>query len=432
MHAGTAADNLCEQELANFATVFYNCPELAVPDGFARSFPAQLRALIGSSSSQHFGMCVRFLAARSHMGTPQLWEEIEAAWLRYPQYQEPMTTVAVVWGIATAGAAALRLHRALGGSEALGRVLRDGPAQWLANLSWACATSEVGLPSIFGPVCDAAVALLGRAPRDVKMAELSSLMWGVATSGFHVHPSARALFEAARGYLAERELEECDGQSVCNLLWTWAVADMREHRLVLRKLHTHFAVLHGRGRIIREGLSQAHQYQLWVQLELRDDALLFEPPLRQACRDAMEQTHRTIHVSGFQGHVARVLSKLGVPYQLELNLVGYSVDLALPGPRVAIEVDGPHHFLYDFAPGKDADAGTGCRDMALTINNGAHGVLAVNGASTLKHRLLRAMGWRMVSIPFYEFEQLRSALDQTAVTPEMMGYVSTLINPAET
>ena len=80
------------------------------------------------------------------------------------------------------------------------------------------------------------------------------------------------------------------------------------------------------------GMSQAHQYQLWVQLELKDEALLFAPSIRQQCREAMELTHKEITVSGFQQHVARVLRELNVSYQLEHNLHGYSIDLGAGRP----------------------------------------------------------------------------------------------------
>ena len=129
-------------------------------------------------------------------------------------------------------------------------------------------------------------------------------------------------------------------QAASNLLWAWAVADRRQHRALLHKLHDAFLSLQKQGRVARLGMSQAHQYQLWVEYELCEPSLLFDASLRVSCREAMEATHTDIHVSGLQGHVARVLRKLGLAHQLELNLCGYSVDLALPDHRIVIEVDG--------------------------------------------------------------------------------------------
>lgn len=426
--AGTVIDQLTEHDLGNYATVFYNCPELRVPVELAAAIPSKARQQLGTMTPQHFGAFVRYLAVRQQRGAArqldsQLWEEIELAWVRRHRSMEAQATVSIVWAIATAGAAASQLHKLIGTADVIRRIIEDDKPQWLANVAWGCATSEVGLPSIFGPLCEAAGAILQRSAsaQGFKLPELSSLLWAVAASGFHSHPPAKALLDAAMAYLAKHELGDCDGQAVCNLLWALAVADMRDHRPELRKLHTRFLTLYRRGRIVREGLSQAHQYQLWVELELRDETLLLEAPVRQVCCEAMEATHRDVHVSGFQNHVARVLRELGVRYNLELNLSGYSVDLALPAMRVAVEVDGPHHYMYDFAPGKDE----------VKIANATASIVAVNGSSTLKHRLLRAMGWRTVSIPFFEFEALQDRFDPTAVTAEMARYVSAKLPRSE-
>ena len=98
-----------------------------------------------------------------------------------------------------------------------------------------------------------------------------------------------------------------------------------------------------------------------------------------------------------------------------------SVDVALPASQVAIEVDGPHHYMYDFAMGK----------IDVELANPVARMVSVNGASTLKHRLLRAMGWRSVSIPFFEFQPLRNPFDPTAVTTEMTRYVSAKLPQSE-
>ena len=69
---------------------------------------------------------------------------------------------------------------------------------------------------------------------------------------------------------------------------------------------------------------------------------------------------------------------------------GYSLDLALPSSRVAVEVDGPTHFLLP----------------------DGRGVRKPNGPTLLKRRLLRAAGWRVISVPFYEWDGFATANGQ--------------------
>ena len=71
---------------------------------------------------------------------------------------------------------------------------------------------------------------------------------------------------------------------------------------------------------------------------------------------------------------------------------GYSLDLALPSSRVAVEVDGPSHFL---------------------LTDG-RGVRKPNGPTLLKRRLLAAAGWRVISVPFFAWDGLRSAGERQA------------------
>jgi len=100
---------------------------------------------------------------------------------------------------------------------------------------------------------------------------------------------------------------------------------------------------------------------------------------------------RAVRVSGLQREVARTLGDaLGVPAALEARVGGglASVDLAiaadamarLPGAprlRTALEVDGPRHFVR-------------CGNA-----------LRPSGATLLRNRLLAALGWRVVALPFY-------------------------------
>ena len=61
-----------------------------------------------------------------------------------------------------------------------------------------------------------------------------------------------------------------------------------------------------------------------------------------------------------------------------------------PRSRVAIEVDGPSHFLLP----------------------DGRGVRKPTGPTLLKRRLLAAAGWRVISVPFYEWGRFTTANDR--------------------
>jgi len=58
---------------------------------------------------------------------------------------------------------------------------------------------------------------------------------------------------------------------------------------------------------------------------------------------------------------------------------GFSLDLAEPEAKLAVEVDGPSHYLKDLSSGESVD----------------------NGATRYKTRQLRTFGWTVAHISFF-------------------------------
>ncbi|EOD41007.1 hypothetical protein EMIHUDRAFT_222043 [Emiliania huxleyi CCMP1516] len=138
--------------------------------------------------------------------------------------------------------------------------------------------------------------------------------------------------------------------------------------------------------------SQLHQWQLWLSLERGEDGQQYLLPdsQRQLCRDAM--VANLARPSGLQRSVAAALTSVQHGFEEEClePLTGYSLDLAIPSTRIAIEVDGPFHFLLP----------------------DGRGVRRPNGPTLLKRRLLAAAGWRVISVPFFEWDALPTASER--------------------
>ena len=61
---------------------------------------------------------------------------------------------------------------------------------------------------------------------------------------------------------------------------------------------------------------------------------------------------------------------------------GFSLDLAEPKLKLAVEVDGPSHYLKELSSGRSV----------------------VNGATKFKTRLLRSFGWTVAHISFLDWD----------------------------
>jgi hypothetical protein len=77
-----------------------------------------------------------------------------------------------------------------------------------------------------------------------------------------------------------------------------------------------------------------------------------------------------------------------------------SIDIANSALKIGIEVDGPGHFikLID-KPGKSTLV-----DLKRQFDD--RGENRVNGPTILKHRLLTHLGWDIIHLPYWEFQDL--------------------------
>ena len=100
---------------------------------------------------------------------------------------------------------------------------------------------------------------------------------------------------------------------------------------------------------------------------------------------AYSEQARKVSVSNGQREVGESLRRLGIPHELECITADglFSIDLAIVDRRIALEFDGPAHFTRN--------------------------TLEPLGHTRLRDRLLSAMGWRVVSIPFFEWDGLHQA-----------------------
>lgn len=84
-----------------------------------------------------------------------------------------------------------------------------------------------------------------------------------------------------------------------------------------------------------------------------------------------------------------------------------SIDIASVEARIAIEVDGPAHYVADIesipAEGGYPKVNNGRLEYYFKMSDDRH---VLNGPTVLKKRLLEQMGWKTINIPFWEWYDL--------------------------
>ena len=219
-------------------------------------------------------------------------------------------------------------------------------------------------------------------------------------------------FVACMCVQAERVSGDCNLQDVSNLVWAAAAMDNIACFLPLWRSVAETAKQTSWPDFLPEGEMQLHQFFLAVEQgcsrqEITE--LLAAPHVRElvarCCATFVARSRSEARPSRLQAEVASTFrhvleeDKGGEGFGLLEEQVleedggGYSVDMILRGlggeRRVAVEVDGPSHFVA--VAGKMGEGGW-----------------RVNGSTRLKRRLLAGLGWEVLSVPFFEWNVLRS------------------------
>ena len=183
---------------------------------------------------------------------------------------------------------------------------------------------------------------------------------------------------------AVRLAPSMNAQDVANTLWALATLGWEANADMASCLQQHVEALFsnsGRKQLSSEDLSQLLQAHLASHF-LRLGLLTLPFPSLQMALAAYREQAREVTVSRGQREVGESLRRLGVSHELEYITADglFSIDLAIVDRRIAVEFDGPSHFHTDS--------------------------LEPRGHTRLRDRLLSAMGWHVVSIPFFEWARL--------------------------
>ena len=225
-------------------------------------------------------------------------------------------------------------------------------------------------------------ALAERAPSAARVDEFNPRSLAVMAHAFATAgQKSPALFDAIAKASVKR-VGELDPQGLANTAWAYAACDVRAVSLFASpRFADRCADLVDEFSTVE--LSQLHQWQLWLELERAGDSWPgLRADMRERCRQAFSS--EDVSPSQFQRKVAVALQDLDLGVSEEVRTsAGYSIDVVVTmakGHKVAVEVDGPSHFV------------------------GAS--QTPNGATLLKRRQLRAAGWALLPVPYWEWDAL--------------------------
>ncbi|KAG1672291.1 hypothetical protein FOA52_004306 [Chlamydomonas sp. UWO 241] len=311
------------------------------------------------------------LATMGHVDAAFMGALVQAATAQLRNFT-PQNLANTAWALATLGHVDVVFMGAL--LQAATPQLRHFKPQELANTASALATLGHVDAQFMAALLQAATPQL----HNFNQQNLSNMAWALAALGH-----ANAGFMDALVQAAMPQLDSFNTQGLANLAWAFAMLDVQSASVCALIEHAAaFAMA-----LTPSNLCQIYQFILWLDT-WHQVAPAVPPQLLAACKCVWLEEVSITRVSRMQLQVLDAIRQLpscsgaSSEHQTDDGLFSIDIALQLPGSdqKLAVEVDGPTHFL----------------SSAPTMPT---------GATRLRNRPLEARGWRVVSVPVKEWDR---------------------------
>ena len=346
--------------------------------------------------------------------SPMLFAEIEkqAAWL--VKEGNPQNAANTAWACGTLGFQSPLLFAEI--EKQATWLVKEGTPQAVANTACACAKLGFQSPLLFAEIEKEAACLVKEGtPQNV-----ANTAWACGTLGFQ-SPKLFAEIEKQAGWL----VKEGTPQNVANTAWACAtlgysselffgclsdnISKLTESSNAQEIINTCYAVA-----ILDLALKYENEFrQLWAAAICLDSTTLSAADSNQLYQVFAFSKAQGIHIpapsitfgmdadlidnspSRSQNEISSILRSLGFDHDEEVppwilndesSMTALppgmlAIDMACRQKMIAVEFDGPSHFLRQVGSGKVLDL--------------------ENGATKAKRRFLERLGWKVINIPYF-------------------------------
>jgi ABC-type uncharacterized transport system auxiliary subunit len=318
------------------------------------------------------------------------------------------------WSFATLKANGTAFFQAI--DDSASRLVQQGTTQNIANTVWAFASRDIQAPSLCLRVEEHAAFLVSRGDYQ----GISSIIWSFATLGVVCPKLCRAINKDT-----SRLIHEGDSQYIANTLWAMSILGVDAPELIdaikgpvaenCVRLGTNHNILNiCYALAISDSFprhidtftkfwNKANEVD-WNELAASARAQLVQSYLIASCVHGVRLSppkwlsaplRADVHKSKSHLEMSSILNDLDFHHDNEVSPLGsdnasnfWSIDCACRDRKIAIEFDGPFHFLRL----------AGSRD---------HGKIE-NGPTKAKRRFLKSLGWKVINISHFEWQETRT------------------------
>ena len=368
------------QEVANIAWATATLG-VQMPSFFAE-LEQQSKRLVDTGSSQEVAN-IAWACSALGIHSPNLFDEIENSSTRLVQKANPQEIANIAWACVKLDRKCYQFFAEI--DKRCVSLVKKGNTQEVANIARAFAWFRIHSPDYFGEIEK-------RVSRFVKLGkpqELTNTALAYAQLGY-----CSAEFFGALCENIPRLIKTSSEQGVINICYALSTLELtKKYNKEFRQLWD-TAITYDPARLSNEELSQLFHVYVFAHVfgeELSEPS----PSLLQA----FTRSSTGVKSSKSQKAISALLRRLGFDHEMEISPFlsdtsfdprdtdVLAIDMACKDKLVAVEFDGPNHFLREVRTGR-------------VLN-------MPDGPTKAKHRLLEHLGWRVIHIPYYDWMKLR-------------------------
>eukprot|EP00879_Flechtneria_rotunda_P006796 GHRR01007140.1.p1 GENE.GHRR01007140.1~~GHRR01007140.1.p1 ORF type:complete len:1066 (+),score=457.18 GHRR01007140.1:335-3532(+) len=411
---------MAEYDVQGLSNMLWAAATLGYKDeAFLATAMQELTSRLDRMSSQNLSNALWAFASLGYVGSSLLGSWAEAVQRKLDLF-EPQGLSNTAWAFAKLNYHKPQLFEAIANASV--SKLGSFTAQGLSNIAWAYATAGVYHPALMQQlahqVCcqvssfhakhcsvtawalatlrfyNAATyqLLLEQFAVQINSAEpqnVANTLWAFARTGHPMAEHSGSVVSAAKQLLPYMNQQE-----LCNTVWALAVLD----HLDLGTWQEFCRCIAGlQDGLTTEGQQQAYHAQLLLHSNTARAAgmplasipqgllIPLPEPLHTSAKQLWLASAKDVHISKLQADVSAALQLAGIPNTMEWQTDDglFSIDIAfeLDKLRIAVEVDGNHHYTNSMPQ----------RPLSEVL---------------VRRRLLQDRGWQVVNISYLDWESL--------------------------
>ncbi|GMI49153.1 hypothetical protein TrCOL_g7717 [Triparma columacea] len=281
-----------------------------------------------------------------------------------------------IWAMATLGHEAPSLARAIDSKEVVTKLMREGTPQAIANTIWAMSKLKYDCPRLVHALAVSGWEIMGSCTGQ----DISNTAFGLADLGYF----NEMIFEQIGKHV--NVVIGGSNQHICNTLWAFGISGLiAKHEETVRILWDE-AMKRPPTEFKSENWTQLEIARLFARSEGVHLEVVDNDGRGGNRSDMMERAAKTIDnpATRFERDIANDLKRFGFSgFETEVtpfdnreggNLL--KIDIAWKKEKVALELDGPSHFL---SPSNER-----------------------NGPTKAKKRLLKSLGWKVLNMSYLQ------------------------------